>query len=59
MYTLSNFIGKDSFNNALGRFIEKFRYQSNPYPDIGKFIKTIREEARDDLQYLITDTLKK
>ncbi|MAV70817.1 MAG: hypothetical protein CMG04_08895, partial [Candidatus Marinimicrobia bacterium] len=59
MYTLSNFIGKDSFNNALGRFIEKFRYQSNPYPNIGEFIKTIREEAPDDLQYLITDTFEK
>ena len=59
MYTLSNFIGKDLFNNALGRFIEKFRYQSNPYPNIGKFIKTIREETPDDLQYLITDTFEK
>jgi aminopeptidase N len=59
MYTLSDFIGKDIFNNALGRFIEKFRYQSNPYTNIGEFVKTIREDTPDDLQYLITDTFEK
>ena len=59
MYTLSDFIGKDIFNNALGRFIEKYRYQSNPYPHIGQFINTIREQTSDDLQYLITDTFEK
>ena len=31
MYTLSDFIGKDRFNQALGNFIERFRYQSDPY----------------------------
>ena len=59
MYTLSDFIGKDIFNNALGRFIEKFRYQSDPYTNIGEFVKTIREDTPDDLQYLITDTFEK
>ena len=32
---------------------------TNKNRNIGKFIKTIREEARDDLQYLITDTFEK
>jgi aminopeptidase N len=59
MYTLSDFIGKDIFNNALGKFIEKFRYQSDPYTNIGEFVKTIREDTPDDLQYLITDTFEK
>ena len=59
MYTLSDFIGKDVFNSALGRFIDKFRYQSNPYTNIGEFVKTIREDTPDDLQYLITDTFEK
>ena len=59
LYTLSDFIGKDVFNSALGRFIEKFRYQSNPYPHIGQFVETIREDTPDDLQYLITDTFEK
>ena len=59
MYTLSDFIGKDVFNSVLGRFIDKFRYQSNPYTNIGEFVKTIREDTPDDLQYLITDTFEK
>ncbi|MDP7609594.1 MAG: hypothetical protein QF814_07745, partial [Candidatus Marinimicrobia bacterium] len=59
MYTLSDFIGKDVFNSVLGRFIDKFRYQSNPYTNIGEFVKIIREDTPDDLQYLITDTFEK
>ena len=59
MYTLSDFIGKDRFNRALGNFIEKFRYKSDPYPNIGEFINSIRKETPDDLQYLITDTFEK
>ena len=59
MYTLSDFIGKDVFNSVLGRFIDKFRYQSNPYTNIGEFVKTIRDATPDDLQYLITDTFEK
>ena len=59
MYTLSDFIGKDVFNKALGRFIDQYRYQSNPYPNIGQFIESIRQDTPDDLQYLITDTFEK
>ncbi len=59
MYTLSDFIGKGAFNSALGRFIDMFRYQSNPYPHVGQFVNTIREEAPNDLLYLITDTFEK
>jgi hypothetical protein len=59
MYTLSDFIGKETFNRALGNFIEKYRYKSDPYPNIGQFINSIRAETPDDLQYLITDTFEK
>ena len=59
MYTLSDFIGKDKFNSALGEFIESKRYSSAPYPNIGDLIKKIREYTPEDLQYLITDTFEK
>jgi len=59
MYTLSDFIGKETFNRALGNFIEKYRYKSDPYPNIGQFINSIRAETPGDLQYLITDTFEK
>lgn len=59
MYTLSDFIGKDTFNSALGSFIDMFRYQSDPYPNIGEFLNTIRSRTPADLHYLITDTFEK
>ena len=59
MYTLSDFIGKEVFNSALGKFISKFRYKSDPYTNIGEFVKMIRKDTPDDLQYLITDTFEK
>ena len=59
MYTLSDFIGKDKFNLALGEFIESKRYSSAPYPTIGDLIKNIRKYTPEDLQYLVTDTFEK
>ena len=59
MYTLSDFIGKDRFNQALGNFIERFRYQSDPYANIGTFVETIRDNAPDDLKYLVSDAFEK
>ena len=59
MYTLSDFIGKDRFNQALGNFIERFRYQSDPYANIGTFVETIRDNTPDDLQYLVSDAFEK
>tara|TARA_B100001778_G_C18550245_1_gene612683 strand:+ start:1 stop:1239 length:1239 start_codon:yes stop_codon:yes gene_type:complete len=59
LFTLSDLIGEEIFHKALGKFIEKFRYQFDPYPNIGQFITAIREETPEDLQYLITDTFEK
>ena len=59
MYTLSDFIGKDKFNKALKAFMDMYRYQSSPYADIGTFVKMIKEETPEDLQYLVDDTFSK
>jgi aminopeptidase N len=59
MYTLSDFIGKDKFNKALKAFMDMYRYQSSPYADIGTFVKMIKEETSEDLQYLVDDTFSK
>ena len=59
LFTLSDLIGEEIFHKALGKFIKKFRYQFDPYPNIGQFISAIREETPEDLQYLITDTFEK
>ena len=56
---MSEIIGIDRFNRALGKFIDRYRYKHDPYPNIGQFISTLREETPEDLQYLITDTFEK
>ena len=59
LYAMSEIIGIDRFNRALGKFIDRYRYKHDPYPNIGQFISTLREETPEDLQYLITDTFEK
>ncbi|MFL3014487.1 MAG: M1 family aminopeptidase, partial [Candidatus Neomarinimicrobiota bacterium] len=59
LYAMSDIIGIDRFNRALGKFIDRYRYEHDPYPNIGQFISTLREETPEDLQYLITDTFEK
>ena len=59
MYTLSDFIGAERFNRALKRFINKFRYNSSPYADIGTFVNMIKQETPEDLKYLVDDTFEK
>ena len=59
MYTLSDFIGPDRFNNALKKFMDKYRYKSSPYADIGTFVKMIKDDTPDDLVYLVDDTFSK
>ena len=59
MYTLSDFIGRDRFNKALGEFIDRFRYQSEPYANIGTFIETIKNNTPENLKYLVHDTFEK
>ena len=59
MYTLSDFIGPERFNNALKKFMDKYRYKSSPYADIGTFVKMIKDDTPDDLVYLVDDTFSK
>ena len=59
MYTLSDFIGRDRFNKALREFIDRFRYQSEPYANIGTFVKTIKDHTPENLKYLVHDTFEK
>ena len=39
--------------------MDMYRYQSSPYADIGTFVKMIKEETPEDLQYLVDDTFSK
>ncbi|MFL3012930.1 MAG: hypothetical protein ACJZ19_00005, partial [Candidatus Neomarinimicrobiota bacterium] len=41
------------------KFMEKYRYKSSPYADIGTFVELIKKNTPDDLLYLVDDTFSK
>ena len=55
LYALSDYIGEDKLNNALGNYLRQNRYSAGPYPDTRGFADALRAATPPDLQYLITD----
>jgi ABC-2 type transport system permease protein len=55
MYALKDYIGEDTLNAALKRYIKKVAFQEPPYTNSVEFVKFLREATPDSLQYLITD----
>ncbi len=55
MYALQDYIGEDSVNIALRRFLEEWQGRIDRYPTTISFNKHIRAVTPDSLQYLITD----
>ncbi|MBB6142357.1 hypothetical protein HNQ77_000295 [Silvibacterium bohemicum] len=55
LYALSDYIGEDTLNNALGNYLRQNRYAGGPYPDTRGFDAALRGATPPDLQYLITD----
>ncbi|MCF6360687.1 MAG: hypothetical protein L3J29_07985 [Cyclobacteriaceae bacterium] len=54
-YALSDYIGEDSLNMALKRYINKVRFQEPPYTTTIEMVDYIREVTPDSLQYVIKD----
>lgn len=54
-YTMSEYIGEDSFNEALQNFFQAFSLKENPYSTSLDLVESIRNVTPDSLQYLITD----
>jgi aminopeptidase N len=59
MHSLSNYMGEDSVNRAIKRFIEKYAFKGPPYPTSLDFVASLRMSAPDSLQYIITDAFEK
>ncbi len=65
LYALSDYIGEDKLNQALGTFLRQYRYanaetsQDQPYPDTRQFVAALRSVTPPELQYYITDGLEK
>lgn len=58
MYNLHDFIGEDSINSALSRFIETYGHREAPYPTSLDFLEIIGQSVPDSLNYLIHDWFK-
>jgi len=59
IHALNKYLGEDSMNHAMKRFVEKYAFQGPPYPTTLDLIACIRQSAPDSLQYFITDAFDK
>ena len=59
IHALNKYLGEDSLNHALHRFIEKYRFQGPPYPITLDLVDEIRKSTPDSLQYFVTDAFTK
>jgi ABC-2 type transport system permease protein len=55
LYALSDYIGEDNLNRALGGFLRANKFSDPPYPDTRGFVDALRAATPANLQYLITD----
>ena len=55
MYALRDYIGEDSLNAALAKYIKKVAYQEPPYTNSIEFLSFIKAATPDSLKYIIND----
>lgn len=55
MYALRDYIGEDSVNSALKRYIKNVGFQDAPYTTAKEFVANMRLSTPDSLQYVIKD----
>ncbi|MEL7118641.1 MAG: M1 family aminopeptidase [Bacteroidota bacterium] len=59
MYALREYLGEDSVNMALRRFMDKYAYTEPPYPTSLDFMEEIYAVTPDSLRYLVDDFFHK
>ena len=59
MHAMAKYIGEDSLNHALKRFIERYAFKGAPYPTTLNLLDCIRQSTPDSLQYFVTDAFQK
>lgn len=59
MYALKEYVGEETVNRALSRFVEAYRYQAAPYPVSTDLLTILKEEAGSEHQSLIEDFFEK
>ena len=55
MYALKDYIGEDSVNSALKRYIKKVAFQNPPYTTSKEFVANMKLSTPDSMQYVIKD----
>lgn len=55
MYALKDYIGEDTLNAALARYIKKVAFQEPPYTNSVEFVSYLRAATPDSLKYIIDD----
>lgn len=55
MYALKDYIGEDTLNAALAKYISKVAYQEPPYTNSIEFINYLKAATPDSLKYIIND----
>lgn len=53
--TLCKYIGEDSMNAAVSRFILQYAFKGAPYPTTAQLVQSIKQSTPDSLHYLIND----
>jgi len=59
MHALNKYLGNDSMNHAVSRFVNRFALHAPPYPTTLDLIASIRQSTPDSLQYFVTDEFLK
>jgi len=55
LYALKDYLGEDSLNAALARFINDYAFKGAPYPTAIDFVSYIKQATPDSMKFLITD----
>ena len=55
MYALKEYIGEDSLNAALAKYIKQVAYQEPPYTNSVEFVNYLKAATPDSLKYIISD----
>jgi len=55
LYVMSEYIGEDTLNATLRKYVDKVAFQENNYTTSAELVEYIRAATPDSLQYLIED----
>jgi len=55
MYALRDYIGEETLNAALRKYLKAVAYQEPPYTNALEFLSYLRQATPDSLRYILTD----